>query len=112
MVRMREALICLVVLSCCFGTVATAQDQAPANPSGRKVLRKVEPAYPTLAKSMHLGGTVKVIVTVTPDGSVKKMDPVGGHPLLVQSAETAISQWKYAPGTESRETVELHFTPY
>jgi len=29
----------------------------------------------------------------------------------VQAAETAISQWKYVPGTESKETIELHFTP-
>jgi len=111
MVRMQKALICLLVLTCCFGTVATAQDQAPANTSARKVLRKVDPLYPTLAKSMHLGGTVRVMVTVAPDGGVKRVEPLGGHPLLVQAAETAISQWKYAPGSESRETVELHFTP-
>jgi membrane protein involved in colicin uptake len=48
---------------------------------------------------------------VGPDGSVKKVEPVGGSPILVQAAETAISQWKYAPGVESQESVELHFTP-
>jgi len=60
---------------------------------------------------MNLGGTVKVIAVVASDGSVKKVEPVGGSPILVQAAQSAISQWKYAPGSESKETVELHFTP-
>jgi periplasmic protein TonB len=109
--RMRQALIWLGIL-CCFFVVATgAQDQSAANPVARKILRKVDPLYPPLAKKMNLGGTVKVAVSVAPDGSVKKVEPLGGSPLLVQAAENAVSQWKYAPGPESKETVELHFTP-
>jgi outer membrane biosynthesis protein TonB len=60
---------------------------------------------------MNLGGTVKVIAVVGPDGSVKRVEPVGGSPLLVQAAQNAVTQWKFAAGVESRETVELHFTP-
>ena len=60
---------------------------------------------------MNLGGTVKVIAVVAQDGSVKKVEAVGGSPILVEAAQSAISQWKYAPGSESKETVELHFTP-
>jgi TonB family protein len=111
MVRMRKTLIWMGVLCCCFGVVARTQDQAPGNAAGRKILRKVDPLYPALAKRMNLAGTVKVIVVVGPDGNVKKVEPVGGSPLLMQAAESAISQWKYAPGPESREPVELHFTP-
>ena len=55
--------------------------------------------------------SVRVIAVVASDGNVKKVEPVGGSPLLVQAAENAIAQWKYAPGGETRETVELHFTP-
>jgi outer membrane biosynthesis protein TonB len=64
-----------------------------------------------MARKMMLGGTVKVVALVAPDGNVKKVEPVGGSPLLVQAAQTAISQWKYTAGPESRETVELHFMP-
>jgi outer membrane biosynthesis protein TonB len=60
---------------------------------------------------MNLGGVVKVVAVVAADGNVKKVEPVGGSPLLVQAAENAIAQWKFAPGPESREPVELHFTP-
>jgi membrane protein involved in colicin uptake len=54
---------------------------------------------------------VKVVAVVGTDGSVKKVEPVGGSPILMQAAQTAITQWKYAPGSESQESVELHFTP-
>lgn len=60
---------------------------------------------------MNLAGTVKVIAVVAPDGKVTKVEAVGGSPLLVQAAQSAISQWKYVSGSESREPIELHFTP-
>jgi outer membrane biosynthesis protein TonB len=60
---------------------------------------------------MNLGGTVKMIAVVGADGTVKRIEPVGGSPLLMQAAQNAISQWKFAAGAESREIVELHFTP-
>lgn len=93
------------------GLIAVAQTQPTSADSARKLIRKVEPRYPELAKRMNLSGTVKVVAVVAPDGSVKKVEPVGGSPLLVQAAETAITQWRFATGSESRETVELHFTP-
>ncbi len=95
----------------CLGHFGRAQGQQSSIENSRKVVRKVEPHYPELARKMNLGGTVKVVAFVEPNGSVKKVDATGGSPLLVQAAENAISQWKFAPGTESRETVELHFTP-
>lgn len=103
-------LIVALVFSCCFGVVHPAQSQQSSE-AGRKVIRKVQPHYPEMARRMSLGGTVKLVATVSPEGNVKKIEPLGGHPLLVEAAESAISQWKFAAGSESRETVELHFTP-
>lgn len=60
---------------------------------------------------MSLSGTVKLVAFVGPDGSVKKIEPLGGSPILVQAAQNAISRWKFAPGPETKENVELHFTP-
>jgi len=42
---------------------------------------------------------------------VKSVEPVGGSPVLLKAAEDAVSKWKFVPGPESRESVELHFTP-
>lgn len=106
----RNAVIVILLFFTC-GLIGPAQNLQTSIDSSRKVVRKVEPRYPDLARRMNLSGTVRVVALVAPDGSVKKVEPVGGSPLLVQAAENAISQWKYAAGTESHETVELHFTP-
>jgi TonB family protein len=106
----KYALVLVIALSYCFGPLVARSQQSAAE-IGRKLVRKVEPRYPDVARRMNLAGTVKVIAVVAPDGNVKKVEPLGGSPLLVQAAENAVSQWKYAPGSESRETIELHFNP-
>ena len=105
------AVIVAFALSYSLAPAVRAQNQQPSPESGRRIVRKVSPLYPAAAKRMGLGGTVRVVAAVGTDGSVKKVEPIGGSPLLVQAAETAISQWKYVPGAESQEIVELHFTP-
>jgi TonB family protein len=105
------AIVVTCALSYSLAPAVWAQNQQPSPETRRRVVHKVAPQYPEAAKKMGLGGTVKIVVVVGSDGAVKKVEPVGGSPILVQAAETAISQWKYAPGAESQESVELHFTP-
>ena len=105
------ALIVAFALSYTLAPAVRAQNQQPSPEGQRRVVRKVAPQYPEAAKKIRLGGTVKVVAIVGADGSVRKVEAVGGSPILVQAAETAIAQWKYAPGAESQESVELHFTP-
>lgn len=109
--RMRYVLILALVFSYCVGSAGWAQTQQTSSTGTRKVLHRKEPAYPDVARKMNLGGTVRVVAVVAPDGGVTKVEPVGGSPLLLQAAETAVAQWKFAPGSESKEIVELHFTP-
>jgi outer membrane biosynthesis protein TonB len=92
-----------------FGPARMAQSQQSA--SLRRITRQVAPVYPDVAKKINLGGTVKVIAVVGADGDVKSVEPVGGSPVLLKAAQDAVAKWKYAPGGESRESVELHFTP-
>jgi protein TonB len=108
---MRKCYVLILVLIFCYvlGPVGKAHSQQAQN--GRKLVRRVDPQYPQVARNMNLGGTVKVVAVVAPDGTVKKVEPVGGSPILVQAAQNAVTQWKFGPGAESRETVELHFTP-
>jgi outer membrane biosynthesis protein TonB len=60
---------------------------------------------------MSLGGTVKVVAVVASDGDVKSVEPKGGSPILLKAAEDAVAKWKFASGGESREIIEVHFTP-
>lgn len=109
--RIRYALVFALIFSYCLSPAPTALSQQTSNLSVRKVLHKTEPAYPDVARKMNLGGTVRVVAVVAADGGVTKVEPVGGSPVLLQAAETAVAHWKFAPGAESKELVELRFTP-
>jgi len=90
--------------------MGTAQGQQSSGENVRRIVRQTAPTYPELAKKMNLGGTVKVIAVVAPDGNVKSVEPVGGSPVLIEAAQDAVAKWKFAPGNESKEPIELHFT--
>lgn len=78
----------------------------------RKVKSKVAPAYPEIARRMNITGVVKVLITVTPTGSVKDVKLVGGHPVLANSAMDAVKKWHFEAGPqESTGIVEFRFDP-
>lgn len=78
----------------------------------RKVKTKVSPAYPDIARRMNISGTVKLVVVVSPNGTVKSTKVLGGHPLLVSAAEDAVKKWKFeAAPAEDSGVVEFTFRP-
>ncbi len=77
---------------------------------GRRVVSRVTPTYPAMARTLRLSGTVKVEVLVEPNGSVKSLQIKGGHPVLAQAAEDAVRKWKWAPAkVETKEPVTVKF---
>jgi TonB family protein len=109
--RMRLRLVLSsLVLICCGTLLLSGQQSSSDNP--RPVVRKVIPAYPDAARRINLAGTVKLLATVAPNGTVKSIQPMGGSPILVQAAQEAVYRWQFAPGSaETKEPVELHFNP-
>jgi TonB family protein len=84
---------------------------AQAHPD-RKVLTKVLPNYPELARRMHLQGSVKLEAVVRPDGVVKSTRVIGGNPVLIQAAADALIKWRFeAVQDETTEIVQLTFQP-
>jgi len=82
--------------------------QAPEE--ARKVKNQVTPVYPELAKHMNVRGRVKLEVKVTPEGKVKNIHILGGHPLLSAAAQRAVEQWRFEPGPkETTQIVEVNF---
>jgi TonB family protein len=99
--------LCLLLLLLTAG-VMPAQDTSPDQ--ARKVLTRVAPVYPDLARRMHITGVVRLRATIAPNGSVKSVEPVGGNPVLLKAAQDAVSNWKFVPAPEeTREMVELRF---
>jgi TonB family protein len=79
---------------------------------GRKVLSNPVPAYPEIAKRMHLVGVVKVQVVIGADGRIKEKNFIGGHPVLVNAVEETLKNWKYAPASgETTTQLEFNFHP-
>lgn len=97
----------ILVLLACLSLLA------PASASDRKVKSKVAPTYPELAKKMQVSGAVRLEVTVAPNGTVKNVKVIGGHPLLVDAATDAVKRWRYEAGPD--ETTEgpivFNFSP-
>ena len=101
-----------IALIAMLAIMVAAQTSRAQEEGGRKVKTRVAPVYPELARKMNVGGTVKVQIIVAPNGSVKAAKPLGGHPLLIESALDAVKRWKYEPEKdESTEIVQFNFSP-
>jgi Gram-negative bacterial TonB protein C-terminal len=85
---------------------------AGAQSSSRRVRTKVVPVEPELARRLNLIATVKVQVTVAPNGAVVEAKALGGHPLLIAPSLEAAKQFRYEPaGETSTMLIEFHFVP-
>jgi TonB family protein len=94
------------------GWIATSAPSAWGQEIDRKPKIKVAPVYPELAKRMNISGVVKVIITVSANGSVKDARLVGGHPVLASAAMDAVKKWRFEAGPgESTGVVEFRFNP-
>jgi TonB family protein len=108
---MRKALASMIVL-CLAASLACAQSALAEPDAGRKVISRTAPAYPELAKRMHLQGVVKVEAVIRPNGAVKSTRVLGGHPVLVNAATDAVNKWRFEPGpSETTEVIEVTFIP-
>jgi TonB family protein len=108
---MRQGATAILLLAATFLLPAQAQAQESGGGS-RKILVQTPAVYPTLARSMNIRGTVKLQAQVEANGAVKKIEVVGGHPLLTQSAVTAVGHWKFGPAPkETKEAIEIKFDP-
>ncbi len=77
------------------------------NVQAARLVNKVQPLYPPLARQTRISGTVKLHAIIGKDGSVQQLVMVSGHPLLVQSALDAVRQWRYQPTLLNGEPVEV-----
>ena len=78
----------------------------------RKVKSKVAATYPEIARKMGLTGSVKIQLVVAANGTVKETKVLGGHPILVNAALTAVKKWKFETASgETTGTVEFKFDP-
>jgi serine/threonine-protein kinase len=66
----------------------------------------VKPAYPELARQAHIQGLVRLKAVVGPNGHIRTVSLVSGHPLLVPAAMNSVRQWVYRPPRLNGKPVE------
>jgi TonB family protein len=107
---MRKVIGSAVIILMAGMALATAQSASDASTSGRKVIQRVAPVCPELARKMHIQGIVKLEAVVKPNGSVRTTRVLGGNPVLVVAAADAVARWKFeAAPNETTEVVQLVF---
>ena len=84
---------------------------ALADQGARKQSKNNRPvAYPATARQMHLAGTVRLEVLIGASGKVKKVDVVGGNPVLAAAAVDAVRDWTWEPApADTTESVIIKF---
>ena len=78
----------------------------------RKTLNNPTPVYPDTARQFRLTGVVKVQIVIAPDGQIKDVKVLGGHPVLANAVQETLKNWKYAPASsETTATLVFNFHP-
>jgi protein TonB len=105
------------------GGVVGGLPPAPPPPSPRRkvvrvgghivapeMIRRVDPAYPDLAREARVEGIVILEARVDTRGRVADVKVLRGHPLLDEPALAAVRQWRYRPLLLNGEPTEFVLT--
>ena len=108
------------VLGGVLGGVGTAPPPPKPKPTGpvriggnvqaAKLVNRITPIYPPLARQTRISGTVRLHAIISKDGSIQQLEVISGHPLLQQAALDAVRQWRYQPTLLNGEPVEVDTT--
>ncbi len=99
----KSIFVMLIAAFCLFAATLLHADT-------RKSVKTVPPAYPAIALKMKIEGTVKLDVTIEPDGSVADVKVVSGHQLLASAAMDAVKKWRYETAeSKSTQSVNVEF---
>jgi periplasmic protein TonB len=72
-----------------------------------RLVHRVDPVYPAMARQMRIAGTVELAGVIGTDGRIRELRVTSGHPLLVQAALEAVRQWVYRPTLLGGQPVEV-----
>ena len=71
------------------------------------LVRRVDPVYPPLARSARIQGQVVLAAVISKAGTIQHLQVLSGHPMLVNAALDAVSQWRYRPYVLNGEVIEV-----
>ncbi|MBV8514928.1 MAG: TonB family protein, partial [Acidobacteria bacterium] len=99
---------------------ATTQPPPPAEPQPKtpktmhlshidasRLVYRMEPIYPVLAKQIGKSGQVELHAMIGEDGAIQSLEAVGGDPMFFASAMQAVKQWRYTPTMLNGQPVKV-----
>jgi protein TonB len=87
--------------------VPAKPQQVGGDVQAAKLIKKVIPMYPPLARQARVSGTVQLVGVIAKDGTIQQLQVVSGHPLLVRAALDAVRQWIYRPTLLNGQAIEV-----
>ena len=77
------------------------------NVQSANLISQTKPVYPPQAKQARIQGVVKFDTIIAKDGTIKNLQVISGHPMLVQAALEAVKTWLYKPTLLNGNPVEV-----
>lgn len=108
-----HTLICTTSIFYMLGNTSLADTQTPkrvrvaGNIQRQKLIHEVPAKYPPEAEEKRVEGVVHLEVIIATDGTIKQLQVISGHPLLVRAALEAVRQWRYEPTKLNGAPVEV-----
>jgi TonB family protein len=103
----------LIALVCLMALPRTTLHAQKTEKIRRKKIYSIEPVYPDMLRRSNIGGVVRLLVVISPKGTVSTVNQLGGNAALVEASVRAVKKWRYAPAeSESTEEVTFTFDPH
>jgi TonB family protein len=80
------------------------------NVTAAKIITRVQPHYPEVARNEHLQGTVRLHAIIGKDGNIKSLNVIKGACSLAEASVEAVQKWRYQPTLLNGEPVEVDTT--
>jgi len=91
------------------GTQSSPDGSADPVPVGSLIeyaTQKINPVYPTAARTIRMGGVVRVDILVSEEGKVASVQSTTGPAMLQRAALDAVMKWKFKPFTRDGQPVK------
>jgi periplasmic protein TonB len=72
-----------------------------------RLVSRIEPTYPVLAKQIGKSGKVELHAIIGEDGTIQSLEAVSGDPIFFASAMQAVRQWRYTPTMLNGQAVKV-----
>ncbi len=89
---------------------APARARVTSGVMAGRLIHKVLPAYPPLARAMRMGGHVELQATISRGGTIENLRVTNGPTVFQQAALEAVKQWRYQPYLLNGQPVEVETT--